>query len=444
MVKKRHFHTKDIRPSKVIRSLGKHILADGFHIVVDLDRSKGSYMVDQISGKKYLDMYTYFATAPIGHNHPKMFEKDFLDDLRDASIENPANSDIYSVEFASFVNAFEKIAMPKHMKYLFFITGGALAVENGLKTAFDWKVRKNFKRGSKSELGGQVIHFREAFHGRSGYTLSLTNTSDTKTKYFPKFEWPRIDNPKLRFPVTWKVAREVEKAESRALAQINKAIMMNGKDIACMIIEPIQGEGGDNHFRKEFLQALEEICRKNDIMFMLDEVQTGLGATGKMWAFQHFGIKPDIVAFGKKTQVCGIMVSKRVDEVKDNVFHESSRINSTWGGSLSDMVRARRVMEIIHEEKLVKNADRVGKYFLRRLEEIQPKHKDMSNVRGRGLMLAFDLPSEKKRDTFRKKCWKNGLAVLPCWPKSIRFRPPLTISEKEVDHAIELLEKSFK
>ncbi len=441
-MKKRHFHTKEIRPSRVIKTLGRHILADGFHIVVDLDRSRGSYMVDQVSGRKYLDMYTYYSTAPLGHNHPKMTDRQFLEDLKDAGIENPANSDVYSVEFASFVNAFEKIAMPEHMKYLFFITGGALAVENGLKTAFDWKVRKNMAAGRKG-LGSRVIHFREAFHGRSGYTLSLTNTSEEKTKYFPRFKWPRIPNPKLSFPVTEKVLRETEKAEEKALGQIRREIKKHGKDIACLIIEPIQGEGGDNHFRGEFLKALEEVCRKHDIMYMLDEVQTGTGTTGKMWAFQHFGLKPDIVAFGKKAQVCGIMVSKRVDEVKNNVFHESSRINSTWGGSLSDMVRGKRVLEIIHEEKLVKNAARTGAYFLERLEELQSRHEEITNVRGRGMFIAFDLPTGKERDRFRERCWKNGLAVLKSWPRSIRFRPPLTLSKEEADEAIERLEKSF-
>jgi L-lysine 6-transaminase len=330
------------------------------------------------------------------------------------------------------------------MKHLFFIAGGAPAVENALKTAMDWKIRKNLAAGAKKELGSQVIHFREAFHGRSGYTLSLTNTADTKIKYFPKFKWPRIINPKLRFPVTREVLAEVIKTEEKALRQINSALKRHGKDICGLIIEPIQGEGGENHFRREFFQDLEAMCRKNDIMFILDEVQTGLGATGKWWAFEHYGVKPDIIAFGKKTQVCGIMASPRIDEVKDNVFHVSSRINSTWGGNLVDMVRSKRYIEIIVEDKLVQNAEKMGKYFLRRLHELGEKHDEISNVRGLGCMLAFEMPNEKERDKFRIKCWKNGLAVLSSWPRSIRFRPPLTINEEEIDEAIEKLEKSFK
>ncbi len=440
---KSRFLAEDVPPGEVIETLARRILVDGFHIVVDLERSKGSYMIDARNGRKYLDMYSYFSTLPIGHNHPKMRDRDFLRELKAAALENPANSDVYTEEYAHFVRVFSKVAMPKFMHHLFFVAGGALAVENALKAAMDWKIRKNLDHGAKRELGKKVIHFREAFHGRSGYTLSLTNTADTKIKYFPKFKWPRILNPKLRFPVTEKVLREVKKAEEKSLGQIKSALRKYPKDISCLIIEPVQGEGGDNHFRSEFLQALENVCRENDIMYVLDEIQTGFGTTGKMWGFEHFGIKPDIIAFGKKSQICGIMASKKVDEVEDNVFNVSSRINSTWGGNLVDMVRCRRYLEIIFEDNLLRNADRMGRYFLKRLEELAEKRKEVSNPRGRGCFLAMEMPGMKERDLFRMRCWRNGLAVLASWPKSIRFRPPLTVNGEEIDEAIEKMEKSF-
>ncbi len=442
--KSRFFSEPAVPPSKVMRSLSKHILVDGFHLVIDLERSKGVWMRDAETGKKYLDTYSYFSTLPIGHNHPKMSDREFLRELKAAAKENPANSDVYTEEYARFVNTFAKNALPPYMRYTFFISGGALAVENALKTAMDWKVRKNLGKGMKKERGSKVIHFREAFHGRSGYTLSLTNTSETKVKYFPKFRWPRITNPKLRFPVTQEVFEEVENKEKEAYGQIYSAIHRHRDDIACLLIEPIQGEGGDNHFRPEFLQGLERICRENEIMFVLDEVQTGFGTTGKMWAFEHFGIKPDLIAFGKKSQVCGIMSSRRVDEVRDNVFHESSRINSTWGGNLVDMVRSRRYLEIMKEEKLVRNAHFMGRYFLERLTELKGRQDDISNVRGRGLFIAFDLPNQKVRDRLRMRCWRNGLAVLACGDRSIRFRPPLIIKQEEVDEVIRRLDKSFR
>jgi L-lysine 6-transaminase len=436
--------TNMTQPKDVRSVLGKHILVDGFHVVIDLQKSKGSYIVDAIDGRRYLDMYCYFSTLPIGHNHPKMFEPAFLAQLQRAAIANPANSDIYCVEYADSVDTFARLAKPAYMRYLFFVAGGALGVENALKAAFDWKVRKNFKKGYKRERGHQVIHFRESFHGRSGYTLSLTNTDPNKTDLFAKFSWPRIDNPKLTFPVTESVLEAVVKAEAKALRQIKKAISENKDDVAALIIEPIQGEGGDNHFRGEFLRSLRQICDESDIMFIFDEIQTGFGITGKMWAFEHFDVEPDMIAFGKRSQICGVMANTRIDEVQDNVFHISGRINSTWGGNLVDMLRCKRYLEIIDEENMVRNAAVVGDYLLKRLEELARKYpQKISCVRGRGLFIAFDLPSTEERNKFRTRAWENGIATLPSGKNSARFRPALNLSKSEANEAIALTEKSL-
>jgi L-lysine 6-transaminase len=347
---------------------------------------------------------------------------------------------------ADFVEAFGKYAVPKHFHHLFFISGGALAIENGLKTAFDWKIRKNFENGRKKELGNQVIHFKDSFHGRTGYTLSMTNTfNQNKIKYFPKLTWPRVANPKISFPVNNKNLSDVKKLEKQSIEEINQAIEKNPDDIAALIIEPIQGEGGDNHFRNEFFVELRKICDENEIMFILDEVQSGVGLTGKMWAYQHFDFKPDILAFGKKTQVCGIMVSKRVEEIKDNVFSVPSRLNSTWGGNLVDMVRCQKYLEIIDEQKLIKNAEKQGKNLLNGLVEFEEKYpKVVSNSRGRGLMCAFDLPNTNQRDGLQKQLYSHGLIVVTCGEKTIRFRPPLIISDDEINEAIGIIDKTLK
>ncbi len=429
-----------IPANKVHETLSKYMLVDGFPVVVDLEKSHGSFLVDAVTGKEYVDFFTFFASAPIGFNHPKMTTPEFIEKLGKVAVNKPSNSDLYTVEMAEFVETFATIAKPDYMKHLFFVSGGALAVENALKTAFDWKVRKNLKKG-KGEKGYKVIHFKQAFHGRTGYTLSLTNTFDPrKTMYFPTFDWPRIDNPKLRFPITDEVIKEVEEAEKKAIQQIKDAIAKDGDDIACLIIEPIQGEGGDNHFRKEFFKELETICKESDIMFIVDEVQTGIGLTGKMWAYQHFDIKPDIIAFGKKTQVCGIMVSDRVDEVENNVFVESSRINSTWGGNLVDMVRSTKYLQIIDEEKLVDNAAKMGKYLMKKLNEMAER-KPITNIRGRGLFCAFDLPNTQHRDKVFSAGLEKGVLILKSGEKSIRFRPPLNIKQEEIDKGLSILEE---
>jgi L-lysine 6-transaminase len=346
---------------------------------------------------------------------------------------------------AEFVDTFGKYAVPKHFHHLFFIAGGALAIENGLKAAFDWKIRKNLEKG-KGKKGRQVIHFKDAFHGRTGYTLSMTNTFNVnKIKYFTKFNWPRIENPKIQFPLTDANLKDVKEREKQAVDEIRNAVAQNPDDIAALIIEPIQGEGGDNHFRKEFFQELRKLCDEHDMMFIVDEVQSGVGLTGKMWAYQHFDFEPDILAFGKKTQVCGIMVGNRIDEVKENVFVIPSRLNSTWGGNLVDMVRCQKYLEIIDEENLIKNAEIQGKRLLQGLEIMEKKYpQKISNVRGRGLMCAFDLLTPEKRDALKDKLYANHLLVLTCGSVTIRFRPPLNITSEEIDETLEIIEKTVK
>jgi L-lysine 6-transaminase len=434
-----------IKPTDVHKTLGRYMLADGFDLVLDLKKSIGCRIYDSRTSKYFLDCFSFFATAPLGCNHPALTNPDFIKKMGEIAINNPTNSDIYTVEMAEFVDTFAKYAVPKQFQHLFFISGGALAIENGVKTAFDWKIRKNIERGN-GEIGRKVIHFKEAFHGRTGYTLSMTNTFNlSKTKYFTKFDWPRIVNPKIQFPLNSENLKNVQELEKQAVADIEKAVAQNPGDIAALIIEPIQGEGGDNHFRKEFFHELRRLCDKHEMMFIIDEVQSGVGLTGKMWAYQHFDFEPDILAFGKKTQVCGIMVSSRVDEVKDNVFIEESRLNSTWGGNLVDMVRCQKYLEVIEKENLIRNAETQGKRLLQGLEDIEKKypHK-ISNARGRGLMCAFDLPTPKERDDLKSKLYADNLLVLTCGSNTIRFRPPLTISSEEIDEALEIVDETVK
>jgi len=436
--------TETINPADSIREvIGKHMLADGFKLILDLKNSYRNKIVDERNGDEYIDFFTFFASSPLGLNHPKLNSDEFREKLSFAAVNKPSNSDIYTSYMAEFVETFSRIAKPDYMKHLFFVDGGALAVENGLKVAFDWKVRKNFKKGHKEEMGHQVMHFREAFHGRSGYTMSLTNTDVNKVKYFPKFNWPRIINPKIKFPLENNLD-EVLKLEQKAIAEIKAAIKNNLDDIAVLIIEPIQCEGGDNFFRKEFFQQLRDITLENDILLMFDEVQTGFGITGKFWASDYY-VRPDIIAFGKKAQQCGIMVSERVDEIEENCFSVSGRINSTWGGNLVDMVRSTEIMNIIEEERVVDNVVSRSSYLLRRLNELQNEFSGIvTNVRGLGLLCAFDLPNIELRNEFRKIAEKEKLLILGCGNNSIRFRPMLNISDDELEEGLQIIEKVLK
>ena len=434
-----------ISPAEVHAVLKRRLLADGYDFVLDLERSHGAWLHDSRSGRDYLDFCMFFASNPIGYNHPKMQDPEFLAVLHRVAQLKPSLSDFYGVEYAWFVDTFGRVAMPEHLRYTFFVEGGALGVENALKTAFDWKVRRNRAKGIPGQKGQQIVHFRQAFHGRSGYTLSLTNTDPRKTDLFPRFPWPRIDNPGLRFPVTPEVLADTKAAEERALEQIEQAFADNPDDIAAILIEPIQAEGGDVHFRPEFLRALEQKAREHDVFFVLDEVQTGVGITGRMWAHEHWGLRPDAVAFGKKIQLGGCMVGPRVDEVEDNVFKLSSRINSTWGGNLTDMVRSARFLEILQEDALVENTRVVGERLLAGLVALERElGGKLGNARGLGLMLAFDLDTPELRDRALERMLANGLLLLPCGVRSIRFRPPLNLTAAEADTALDLVRRSLK
>jgi len=330
--------------TNLLKNLNKYMLTDGFPLLMDLDKSRGNIIYDTVSHTEYIDFFTGFASIPISYNHPKMNNQNFIQEIGKYALVKVTNSDIYTKQFIETVLAFKEFAVPAYLKYIFFIDGGALAVENALKAAFDWKLKKNIGKHCIKPDKLKIIHFKEAFHGRSGYTLSLTNTTPIKVAGFPKFNWPRINNPKVKFPIEENIL-SIKLEEDKALQKIKMILETNAKEIAAIIIEPIQGEGGDNHFRKEFLQNLQELAFRNDVLFIIDEVQTGMCMTGEIWAHQHFNLTPDIVCFGKKTQVCGILAGKRLDEVENHVFKLSSRINSTWGGNIVDFIRLKQYLK---------------------------------------------------------------------------------------------------
>jgi L-lysine 6-transaminase len=423
---------RQLEPDQVHEVLAGSILADGFDLVLDLDRSTGSYLVDARNGRRYLDMFTFFASSALGMNHPALaYDDEFREELADAAINKPSNSDVYSVPMARFVETFARVLGDPALPHLFFVDGGALAVENALKVAFDWKSRHNEARGADQELGTRVLHLRGAFHGRSGYTLSLTNSNPVAVARFPKFDWPRIDAPYIR------PGADIAALEAESLRQARTAFEAYRHDIACFVAEPIQGEGGDRHFRPEFFAAMRALCDEYDALMIFDEVQTGCGLTGTPWAYQQLGVAPDVVAFGKKTQVCGVMAGRRVDEIADNVFTVASRLNSTWGGNLTDMVRARRILEVIEADGLFENAAVQGRYLCVRLDELADDFPALVlDVRGRGLMCAFSLPTSTDRDELIRRLWQHAVILLPSGQNSVRFRPALTVSRAEIDEAM--------
>ncbi|MEV4461110.1 L-lysine 6-transaminase [Microbispora sp. NPDC049633] len=412
-------------PTAVHDALARHLLVDGYRLVLDLDRSAGSWLVDARDDRRYLDFYTFFASSPLGVN-PFAGDPEFVALLGRVAANKPANSDMYTVHLAEFVETFRRVLGDPELPHLFFVEGGSAAVENALKCAFDWKSRWNEAHGRHPGLGTRVLHLTRAFHGRGGYTLSLTNTDPVKTDRFPRFCWPRIDVPAIHLG-------NVERAEKRALAQAREAFERFRHDIACFIAEPIQGEGGDNHMRPEFLQAMQALCHEYEALFVVDEVQTGVGLTGTPWAYQQLGLAPDIVAFAKKVQVGGIMAGRRVDLVPDNVFRVSGRINSTWGGGLVDMVRSRRLLEIIERDGLIPRAAILGEKLLGALRGLEADGL-VANARGRGLMCAFDVPDPGGLVARLRE--EHAILVLRCGERSVRLRPALSVQPDELEYGL--------
>lgn len=424
---------------KLREKMAQSVIVDGPHIVLDLDGSSGTTIKDLYDGTEYMDFSTFYASLPLGMNHPVFASDKARDRLMRAGVNKVANPDYHTEEMSVFADTFRRVLGDDEMPKLFFVEGGALAVENAIKAAFDWKSRRNEREGRETE-DLKVLHLEGAFHGRSGYTLSLTNTEPNKIERFPKFNWPRISVPDC----VALEGEELERAERLSLEAAERHFAESKGEIACVLVEPIQGEGGDRHMRAEWLRALEDLAHRNDALFVVDEVQTGCGMTGHNWCYQRLGLKPDIVAFAKKIQLGGIMAGRRLLEEPENVFTVPGRISSTWGGGLFDMVRSTLILETIERENLVSNAREMGERLLSGLRD-NTEGTMVSSVRGAGLMVAFDLPDRATRDAV----WadleeREHLLVLRCGTKSIRMRPPLNVTPEEVTKAAQSVGASVR
>ncbi|HYQ18296.1 MAG TPA: L-lysine 6-transaminase [Polyangiaceae bacterium] len=431
-----------VAPGDVHSTLSQHLLALGHGFVLDLEKSHGPFVHDAKTGQELLDFASFYASNPLGFAAPALTEPAFRERLLRAATLKVANPDFYTTYFAEFVETLSRTAAPATHPHYFFVEGGSLAVENAMKVAFDWKVRKNQLEGH-AELGTQILHFEQAFHGRSGYSLSVTNTDPAKTLHFPKFPWPRLPNPAMRFPQDEAAQSDVEELERLAIAKAERNFDIHRGDIAAILIEPIQGEGGDNHFRPQFLQALRRLADERGALLIFDEVQTGVGLTGTWWAHQQLGVVPDIIVFAKKLQLGGILVSRRVDDV-DSVFKVPSRISSTWGGSLVDMVRATRILEAIEDEQLLANAQERGQELQQGLHALSERFPHLlRNARGRGLMCAIDLPTPAERSAVIKLAFEERLLLLPSGQQTVRFRPFLNVKSEHLQEMLARLGRAL-
>ncbi len=395
---------------------------------IDLYSSQGSWLHD-INGDKYLDCYSQCGSQPLGWNYDI---NKYLSQLYLASGFNICNGDFNTYLSVQFKEYFQYLN--HDFQHFFYIAGGSPAVENALKVAFDWKYKLLAAKGGvdmdEYESQVDILHMKYAFHGRTGYSLSLTNTTPDKTDLFPKFYWSRLKCPAInKQPPT-----AVEEMEEQVIEHIEDICTQN-EYVAGLIIEPIQGEGGDNHFRPEFLKKLYDLSCEFNFLLIFDEVQTGVGLTGKLWNYEYLDFVPDIVVFGKKTQVCGIMATNtKLGMIENHAFKCEKRINSTWGGNTVDMVRGYAYLQTIMNENILSNVVTVGDHFLNRLREIP----EFLNVRGKGLMIAFECLVEN----FKEKLY-NKLLFMQSPPNTVRLRPHLTLTEETADEAVRLIKDAL-
>lgn len=380
--------------------------------MLNIQKSNNVFLYDE---SVHLDC---LSSLPLGWNHPKL--KNRMKNIALAANHKLEDSSLKN----EFIEYFKNIVKDFH--YISLVENEEMGVENAIKAAFDWKFKKC---GIESYYNDtfDIIHLQQAFHGIGGYCLSLTDTTANWTALYPKFKWSRIKNPKINFPL---VESEVAVVESISLQQAEHALKTNR--VAAIILETIQSEGGDNHFSSNYFSALRELADKYEALLIFDEVQTGVGLTGKYWSYEHFGIIPDMITFGKNTQVCGFASTTRIDEIPDNVFHESNRLYTN--SNVIDMIRFMHINDIMEEEKITFNSEIIGKYFLDELKSIP----EISNVRGKGLMLAFDFDSQCKRDLFFNKIF-DYVSVIRRGERSIALRPPLIFSHFHVDLTIKII-----
>ena len=399
-----------------------------FNIKINFKKSYRSYIYDQTRQRYFLDFFGLYASLPLGYNHPVFNEKTFLRDYLNTSTIKLVNCEVLSDLGEKFLEEFKSVTGTKRYQHFWFCCTGALAIETAIKTAIE------YKKVTKPV----VISLKESFHGISGYGSFVTDNFPpvgSRLVSLPNLRWPKIHNPKLIYK-DGKIDKKANKAGlKRFVKEFASLIKKNKGNVVALLIEPIQATFGDNHFPREFFSYARKLCDREDIALIFDEVQTGFGGTGKMWYWEHIGIEPDIVAFGKKTQVSGIMVKKKFGTIFDNL----NKLSVTFDGDLTDMIRCRQILKAYTKYNILSNVSKRGAELKAGLLKI----KQLKNVRGEGLLVAFDFENHEQQVAFSKKAFENGLIFNRTRETTIRLRPNLNVSFDEVEKAVSIIKLSI-
>jgi len=447
----------DIRteiPGPMTRELKKDLLSvqqmESVTLFADFEQSKGNYFVDA-DGNTFLDAFMQIASIPLGYNHPALLSA-LADEKNHSELVNrSANSLFPSKEHGKIMHETFMSIAPKGMDQIYPMMCGTCSNENAIKMMFMTymdKLRGGRKEFTTEELQSTMKHqapgspklsilaFKGGFHGRTVGLLSCSNSRAIHGVDIPTIAWPKADFPRYRYPLHDNL-RENQAEDDRCLANVEEHIENQtklGAPVAGVIVEPIQAEGGDYHGSKEFFQGLDKICKKHGISFMVDEVQTGGGSTGKMWCHEHFDIEPDLMTFSKKM-------------ISGGIYHRSShrpqhpgRIQNTWVGDSHKLLLLSEVVKVIKQRNLVELSNKTGAVMLKGLLELENKYPSLLNAaRGRGTFCAIDCPSAQIRDNIVNKCRQKGLLIGGCGEATIRVRPSLIFEPRHAEMMLEVM-----
>ncbi|MBV6459530.1 MAG: putative L-lysine-epsilon aminotransferase [Fimbriimonadaceae bacterium] len=426
--------------SRMLKEMEGYVVAKNQPFVVDLARSQGMYLAT-VDGQRLFDWAGYYGSKLIGHNHPGLYEGDYPCRLLTAANNKTANPDFLTPQCLAYYRLLHEIG-PECMRNrnleVYTVNSGAEAVENMMKYLV---ARFNGRRLAEGKpiTNRRFLYFDKAFHGRTVFALGVTQTIDTvATKDFHGLTVG--GNIKLPFPSFDSDAPHADNLRSalRALEQVESALALMSDEIVGIIVEPIQGAGGHRVALPEFFRGLSELAHRYGVDLGFDEVQTGGGSTGKMWAADQFDLPhpPAAIASGKKLGNGVLYMVSPLDDI--------GVLDSTWGGSLVDMVRVVREMEIVFEEKLIEHAVTKGERLAAGLKRVIAKHLIAGNVRGMGIYQGFSLDSPaRKAELIRIAREEFDTLLLGAGNRSIRTRPNLSVTEAEIDRFLEIIDLSL-